>query len=144
MDIEEIKKYIGTGRDKAICIDCSHAPEYPGLIREIWIKPDSRIQFSYLSYGYNDGGLDIYITYESLDKIVQDLEEYLSQGMAEWKNFSKNGEYPPPLNQEIDTSDSWGLIENDLKFGKIRLPAKGCQYEIPSIYWAKIAGWKTK
>ena len=111
MSKEEIIKYINLSRYKCVCVEVRLAPEFPGFVRSIIIKPHNIVRIEFDSYGIEEGGIYYTGKYPSLDALVESLENYLSVPLEKWENCTKTGSYP-------EVQQAANMLEGQLKIAK--------------------------
>ena len=74
-----------------------------------------------ISYYYYDGsdedtGIDIVLKFESLDKAIESIEQFLGYPIGDWENFNRTGYYPEPL-KDNNVKDKWVELVSGIKQG---------------------------
>ena len=97
MNKEEIFRYLKVSSSKSITVSRKLLKEYPGIIREIIIRPNIKLQINFLDKNIIDideGEISLYFYYENYDKLFESLEEYMGMKIDDWSNLTKTNEYP--------------------------------------------------
>lgn len=145
MEREEIFRYINVGRSKSICIDRRLLEQYPGIVRDVIIKSDTKLQIDYhdkFSLEMGEGEFSLYFYYEDYDKLFEAIEEFLSLKILQWENYTKTGWYPNL--DEFDLEASWTKMKVDYVQKTLYLPSGFREFIIPSLYWTGLANGKLK
>lgn len=119
MDIQEIKNYLSTSREKTVTIDCCLMREYGAVVREVKITSEEDVVFCLNAYGFDEGGIDIKFNFKSMEIMIFELEIVLGKSIVLWENFNKTGAYPSELDNH---KANWDLLKRDLKIGRLKLP----------------------
>ncbi|MFW2095239.1 hypothetical protein ACG9ZL_03245 [Acinetobacter sp. ULE_I057] len=117
MNICELVSYIEVGMTKPVVVDRVLLEEYGNYMRVIGFLDKEQILISYFYYDESDEdtGIDINLKYESLDKAIQSIEQFLGVSIDGWENFNRTGNYPEPLENCVD--NKWNNLVNDIKQG---------------------------
>ena len=101
MNICELVSYIEVGMTKPVVVDRVLLEEYGNYMRVIGFLDKEQILISYFYYDESDEdtGIDINLKYESLDKAIQSIEQFLGVSIDRWENFNRTGNYPEPLGE---------------------------------------------
>jgi hypothetical protein len=121
MTTNEIQKHLNVGAFKSVCVDISHVIELPHYVRKVIIRRQNVVWVEFYHYGYDEGGIAFEGKFESLEQLVEPLEEYLNKPLSGWHNFSDSGNYPdPPISEKAQIS--WEEMQ---AIAKTLVPKKG-------------------
>jgi hypothetical protein len=70
MTKKEILLYLNVGKRHSIIVERKLLDEYAGYIREITILSEFKVMVEFNVHGYDEGGLIVYIKYDSLDQVI--------------------------------------------------------------------------
>lgn len=117
MNICELVSYIEVGMTKPVVVDRVLLEEYGNYMRVIGFLNKDQILISYFYYDGSDEdtGIDINLKYESLDKAIQSIEQFLGVSIDGWENFNRTGNYPEPWENCVE--NKWNNLVNDIKQG---------------------------
>ena len=95
MNICELVSYIEVGMTKPVVVDRVLLEEYGNYMRVIGFLNKDQILISYFYYDGSDEdtGIDINLKYESLDKAIQSIEQFLGVSIDGWENFNRTGNW---------------------------------------------------
>lgn len=152
MDFKEIERYILAGASHSVCVHAVEVDEAPGCLRTITIhRADDAIRGgmvtpvtiefedceAYVDQDFEGGGLKYCGVYPSLEKAVDDLEEFLGMPVSQWHNFTRE-----PLEPRFATQSNWeanlAYFEDLVRSNAVELP-KGAGYRIQGAHWRHIA-----
>ena len=116
MNKTEILNYIAVGRYHSVTVDCILLKDFGNIIREICFHRDNQVRVSYLPYGMDEGGYDIYLTYASIDLAISSIEDFLNKKLENWENFNKTGDYPEEIQKDFE--NRWEEIDLGINSGE--------------------------
>lgn len=126
MTIDEINRILHVG---TLPITLSAQVEYGGIYRFIRITTDNRVFLDYDEEFDDFDGLRIMFRFESMEKMIKSIEEYLGYGIEKCSRVFEN-DLP-----EINSPADWYSLKTDLYSGNI-LTLKGySEMNIGSMYW---------
>lgn len=138
MTEDEIQRHLTTGASRSVAVDVRIVPGLSGWVRTVFICSPNRVRIEFDQWGVDEGGVYFEGKYPSLPEIVQALEAFLGQRVAEWHNFTQSGRYPvEPGNENSEGSDL--SIRDALRSRSIALPG-GSDFQIQSTYWSQYWG----
>ena len=86
------------------------------------------------TYGYDEGGLEIELSYINIDTLISNLESFLKKSICKWDNITRSGYYPErPEKVNFDLAVQRML--EDLKLDKIKLPEGWVKMKVLPEYW---------
>lgn len=116
MNKTEILNYIAVGRYYSVTVDRILLKDFGNIIREICFQRDNQVRVSYLPYGMDEGGYDIYLTYDSIDLAICSIEDFLNKKLENWENFNKSGSYPEEIGKDFE--NLWEEIDLGINSGE--------------------------
>lgn len=132
MNLENILAHVTLGRDRSTCVDISHLPGIPGMIRQVAITAGISVTIDFMPYDSEDGGPSFRGYYPDWSTLIQDLEAFLGQSLEHWTNYTQSGAYPEPLEPFSDTS--FALLERHLEDDPQALPRHGDFQKLGQVY----------
>ncbi len=145
MNKEEIFRYIKLSNSKSVSISRQLLKEYPGIIMEIVIKANAKLQIDFLDENMlkiDEGEISLYFYYENYDKLFQAVEKFTKMKMEEWKNYTQIGGYP--ISKEYDLSKSWNNLKKDFSNKILKLPTGYIKFDIRDLYWTALYSGEVK
>lgn len=145
MNKEEIFRYLKVSSSKSIIVSRKLLKEYPGIIREIIIRPNVKLQIKFLDKNIIDideGEISLYFYYENYDKLFESLEEYIGMKIDDWSNLTKTNEYP--ISEGENLQKSWDKLKRDFSNKILELPQKYKQFDIRDLYWTALYSGEVK
>ncbi len=134
MNIQDIENYLTVSKFKTICIERSLFSYYPGFVRDISIENDNKVIVAFNTYGYDEGGLEIELSYMNINTLSSNLETFLNKLICKWDNITRSGYYPEcPEKVNFDLA-AQRMLE-DLKLDKIKLPEGWVKMKVLPEYW---------
>ena len=82
MDKQEISKYTRLSKYCAISIDKQLLGEYPGIVREVWINRDNRVQIRFADKYVeetDEAAVDFYFDYDTENDLIHALEIFIQK-----------------------------------------------------------------
>ena len=145
MENEEIYRYIRVGKSRSICVDRCLMEQYPGIVRNIIIKDNAKLQIDFLdkhNLEIDEGEFSLYFYYDNYETLFSAISEYIKTDMKEWNNYTRTAWYPPL--DGYDLNQSWSLLKSDFINKTLYLPAYYKDFVIPGLYWKGLASGKLK
>lgn len=140
MNKNDIMQHLIVGRSKAIIIEQKRSKEYPGYVRTITIMRENIVRIEFEEYGWDEGGITYYVQFDTIEKLIESLEEYLGKTIENWDNINKTGTYPEENNDDesVNKTLSDKKIIEDMLSDKIKLPKNGNHTWMPNGYWKEL------
>ena len=142
MDLAEIQRYLSASRGHSVCVHVCEVPEAPGYLRTVMIHDDLAVTIeyddckTYVEQDCEGGGLKYVGKYDTLSKLVEDLELWLGLPVDRWTNHTAEPFSPAHLdNAEPEANQKF--FEDLVRSNSVSLPSG--RYEIAGIYWQQIA-----
>jgi len=131
MTKDEIKSHCSVGYDGSVCIYRKRVKKAQFVVQSIYICGgvdegyEVQVEFDPMSMIEEGEGLRYRSEAESLDKIVDSLEEFISLPINDWENFTKSGNAPFYDSEEITSEhyqSSWAALTARYNDGRSLLP----------------------
>ena len=133
MDKQEISKYTRLSKYCAISIDKRLLGEYPGIVREVWINRNNRVQIRFADkyVEETDEAVDFYFDYNNETDLIQALEIFIQKPLDCWINWTNiELEFPPDTSLEA----SWIELKLDFVGKKLEFPSGWVNF-VAEPYW---------
>jgi len=134
MTLEELARFLSVGRTHSCCVDIRGVLEAPGYVRTTTLHDGNRVNIEFDDWGMDEGGLYFWAKFETLDKMVRCVEEYLERPLLDWSNLSFSSEDYPARPPETGTPESRRQFLELLENGGPTMPACG-DFQTQSTYW---------
>lgn len=140
MTTEEIFKYIKVGKSKSISVHRCLLEQYPGIIRNVIIRPEVKLQIDYFdkhTLEIGEGEITLYFYYEDYNKLFTAVENLIGIKMDKWEKNTKSD-----WNFEIvehNLKKSWKKLESDFVDKILHLPKGYKEFGIRDLYWKALA-----
>ncbi len=126
MTIDEVNRILHVG---TLPITISAQIEYGGIYRFVRITTDNRVFLDYDEEFDDFDGLRITFCFDSIEKMIRSIEEYLGHGIEKCLRVFEN-DLP-----EINSSADWYSLKTDLYNGDILMLKGYTEMYIGSMYW---------
>ena len=126
MTLDELRAGLDLSPAHAVVVDCRSAPRHPGFVRTVTLYEDLRVSVEFDVHGFDEGGVNCWAAYDSLDAVVSALQEYLMQPLAAWPRPSESLPYPsrsPSFANDVQAGSD--ALQSDLAAQRLDLPLKG-------------------
>ncbi|HEU4404455.1 MAG TPA: hypothetical protein VFS43_04100 [Polyangiaceae bacterium] len=136
MNRDEIRRQIEISPERSVCVSLANAPEYPGYVRAIYLRPENRVMIEYNVHGLDEGGVCYEGRYASLDAALNALAEFLHIENDEWMDFLMLGTYPEKV-PGVAGDEGHEALRRAVQGRRVPLPpgatfvAKGSSYWLP-------------
>lgn len=130
MDHDELRRYLDVSLAHSAVVDVREIPEAPGYLRTITVHNDYGVTIEFetcLQYVQGDweGGILKYIgRYDTLEDVINDLEQYLGKPITAWQNYTRDP-YEPKKLDEPDYESCKKYFEELVRSRRMDLPPRG-------------------
>jgi hypothetical protein len=142
MDYDELRRYLDVSLAHSVVVDVRELSEAPGYLRTITVHQDGRVTIEfppareYAQGDFEGGGLKYVGQYETLDELIEVLEEYLGSPVGKWRNFTA-APYEPHTLDEPDSAANIRYFEDLVRTRSVALPSRG-HFTLTGIHWRHI------
>ena len=140
MDKQEISKYTRLSKYCAISIDKQLLGEYPGIVREVWIKRNNRVQIRFADKYVeetDEAAVDFYFDYDTENDLIHALEIFIQKPLDCWINWTTIELEFPPVNS-LETS--WMKLKTDFINKKLTFPSGWINFVLDPYWKALLDG----
>ena len=134
MDKQEISKYTRLSKYCAISIDKRLLDEYPGIVQEVWINRDNRVQIRFADKYVeetDEAAVDFYFNYGNETDLIHALEIFVQKPLDCWINWTNIELEFSPVNS-LETS--WMKLKIDFVDKKLAFPSGWLNF-VFDPYW---------
>lgn len=147
LDFEEILRYIRLSKKKTVSVERNLLPQYPGIVRDIAVLPDSRICVSFFDKNItfsDEASVVFYLYFENNSKLLRSLEKFFSCRISNWHNYNEENIIFPDCYSTDVLDRSWLAFKRDFADRKIAFPVGWTKFVISDPYWEAIWDGKLK
>ena len=134
MNPNDIRERLELGTVNCFYAAIDNSPEFPGLVRSVFLAKGSRVVVEYEQHGLDEGGAYFHGEYPSVEDAMAAVEAFVGRPASEWEDMEAVGYYPPV--PEGDAKSGWDALESAIRSGSVPVPP-GADYKLKGSYWTQ-------